>query len=54
MLNVEFLLIDVVLPGLEMGMFSDTFNNILDISWRSDLFVEETKEFYGNRSVLNH
>jgi hypothetical protein len=38
----------VVLLGLEMEMSSDTFNNILDISWLSDLFVEETKDSYGN------
>jgi hypothetical protein len=54
MLNMEFLLIDVVLLGLEMEMSSDTFNNILDISWLSDLFVEETKDSYGNRSVVRY
>jgi len=33
-------------------VFNDTFNNISDISWRSVLLVEKTRE--NHRNAANH
>jgi len=35
-------------------MFNASFNNISDISWRSDLLVEETGVPGENRPVASH
>jgi hypothetical protein len=49
------LFIEVSVPSQRFMVFNATFNNISDISWRSDLLAEETgRSGENHRPVASH